>query len=261
MHDSCIALHAMTNSNALPVALRDAWRLIGAAAAAALLPLLARPAAGQLPGLPILQGAFAGPGLAAGVDAGRADERTMTAVAVGYGTRSGRVGLVAGVGFFGDAAAGFRGSRVGYGGRVGVTAVRLMNERLAVTPFAGFGSWRGTLASGALSGLPVIAGDTGTTLQFDEIPIGVSAGWRLRLGATNAVAVSVAPAYTVARRAGGSLDANKGYFRVATVADVAVAGRFGVTLAGEFGQTAQGSDPGPQGSRIGLGVSYAFLRR
>src|SRR5438105_2967061 len=92
--------------------------------------LCVRAAHGQLPGLPVFQGAFAGPGLAAGVNVGRGDARTLIAGAVGYGSRSGRVGLAAGLGGFGANASGYRSSRLSYGGRFAITAIRFAHERL-----------------------------------------------------------------------------------------------------------------------------------
>src|SRR5690348_15349972 len=105
MHDSCMGDRSMSTRNAVSPALC-------AALAAA---LAAGPAAAQLPGLPLFQGAFAGPGLAAGVNVGRGDGRTMTAAAVGWGSGSGRVGLAAGAGLFNSTAPGYRGSHLGYG--------------------------------------------------------------------------------------------------------------------------------------------------
>jgi len=224
--------------------------------------LTARAAAAQLPGLPLFQGAFAGPGLGVGVNVGRGDGRTMTAAAVGYGSSSGRVGLVAGLGAFNATAPGYRGSHLGYGARFALTVVRLAGEKLAVTPFVGFGSTRATLASGALAGLPAATpADTGTVIRNDALPIGVAAGWRFRLGAANALAVSVAPTYVINRRSGGSLDATNNTLRVAGVVELAVARRFGLTFSSELGKRAEAADPGPRGTRVGLGASFAFARR
>jgi len=221
----------------------------------------ARPLRAQLPGLPLFQGAFPSPGLAAGVDVGRAESRTMTAAAVGYGPRSERFGLVAGLGLFNNTAPGYGGSHIGYGARFALTAFRFAGQRLAVTPFAGYGSSRGTLESGTLAGLSATPEDTGAVLRTDEFPFGVAVGFRTRLGATRALALSLAPAYTLDRRSGGTLDASHGGLRVSAVAEVAVMPQIGVTLATEFGQSATGEDPGPRGSRIGLGLSYAFAKR
>jgi len=224
--------------------------------------LAARSASAQLPGLPVFQGAFAGPGLGAGVNVGRGDGRTMTAAAVGYGSNSGRVGLVAGLGVFNATEPGYRGSHLGYGARFALTVVRFASEKLAVTPFVGFGSTRATLENGTLAGLPAATPeDTGTVIRNDVLPIGVAAGWRVRLGAANALAVSVAPTYLINRRTGGSLDATKNALRVAGVVELALAGRFGLTFSSEFGKSAEATDPGPRGTRVGLGASFAFARR
>jgi hypothetical protein len=130
-----------------------------------------------------------------------------------------------------------------------------------VTPFVGFGSTRATLASAATVGPPATAADTGKTITTDEIPLGVSAGWRTSLGATRALALSVAPAYTIYRRSGGALDGSRGALRVATVGEIAVTSRIGVTLGAEFGQSAGAAEPGPTGTRVGLGASFVLRGR
>ncbi|AHG90172.1 hypothetical protein J421_2635 [Gemmatirosa kalamazoonensis] len=216
---------------------------------------------GQLPGLPVFQGAFPAPGLAVGADVGRDAGRTMLAGAVGYGPRSGRFGLVAGAGVFTASAPGFGGSRFAYGARFALRAVQFANQRLAITPFAGFGSTRARLTSGTVAGLPATPPDIGKVMQMDRIPLGIAAGGRFRIGDARALALSLAPAYTLDRRTGGSLDATKWNLRVAAVADLALTSRLGVSLASEFGQSTSLPEPGPTGSQIGLGVSFAFARR
>lgn len=223
--------------------------------------LAAAPGGAQLPGLPVFQGAFPTSGLAAGMNVGRSSGRTMVAGAVGYGPRSGRFALTAGIGAFANALEGYRGSRLAFGGRAAFTALRLADGRIAVTPFAGFGSSRATVVTPALTGLPVAPADTGTAIQFVELPLGAAVGWRFALGTQRAVALSLAPMYALYRRSGAGTDDRSGAMRLAAVADVAVTPRIGVTLAGEFGQAASGTEPGPRAARIGLGASFAFAQR
>ena len=154
---------------------------------------------------------------------------------------------------FNATAPGYRGSHLAYGARFALTVVRLAGEKLAVTPFVGFGSTRATLSSGALAGLPAATpADTGIVIRNDALPIGVAAGWRFRLGAANALAVSLAPTYIINRRSGGSLDATNNTLRVAGVVELALAGRFGLTFSSELGKRAEAADPGPRGTRVGL---------
>jgi hypothetical protein len=185
----------------------------------------------------------------------------MFAAAVGYGPRSERFALTAGAGVFNATAAGFRGSHLGYGARFALTALRFAQQRIAVTPFIGYGSSRATLASGAAAGLPATPQDTGAVMRTDEMPIGVAVGWRVRFAGGRALALSAAPMYALERRSGGSLDNSRWNVRLATVAELAASPRVGVTLGGEFGQASPADEPGPHGSRIGLGVSFAFARR
>jgi hypothetical protein len=219
-------------------------------------------AAAQLPGLPVLQGAFPAPGLAAGVDLGQGSGRQVIAGALGYAPGSGRFGVTAGIGAFAEDEPGYRKGRVAYGARVALTAVRFADDRVALTPFAGFGSRRPTLANASLAGAPAGAVvDTGSAVQLDEVPLGVAAGWRFGLGASRAMALSLAPAYVLYRRAGAGFDDTRWGMRVAAVAEASLAPRLGVALGAEFGQAATGSEPGPRGVRAGLGVSVSLARR
>jgi len=184
----------------------------------------------------------------------------MLAGAVGYGPRRGRFGLAAGVGTFGDAAAGYRGSRLGYGARFALTALRLADQRIAITPFAGFGSSRATLANAGRAGLPDSAAAAGKVIQQDEIPLGVAVGWRIAVGEGRAIALTAAPSYVIARRTGTTVDQSAANFRTAIVAELALSTRIGVVLATELGQTSSGAEPGARGSVSGAGLSYRLRR-
>jgi hypothetical protein len=218
-------------------------------------------AGAQAPGLPVLQGAFLGPGLAAAINVGRSSGRTGTLAAVGFGTRRGRAHLDLGAGIEGGSTPGYDGNSLTYGARIAVRALQLLDERVAVTPFLGFGSTRAKVANVATAGPPVTARDTGRTLQIDQIPAGVAIGGRLAIGGERAVALSVTPFYTRYRQSGLSTEATRGRVRVAGVIDAAVTARIGLTLGIEAGQKADGGLPGPRGTQVGGGVSFAFGNR
>lgn len=236
----------------------DAWRC-ALVAAAAIIPT-ARTSGAQLPGLPVLQGAFPAPGFAGAVNVGRDDGRTLGAAALGYGQGSGRLGAVAGLGVRSAAEPGYSGSRLAYGTRVAFTALRLLDQRVAVTPFAGFGSARGTVADAAVARGSITTADVGKTISRDEIPLGIAAGWRFAVGETRALALTVAPMYALSRQTGGTANASEWYARVALVAEGVLSRRLGVTLGAELGQNADDASPGPRGGRIGAGVSLRFGR-
>ena len=221
---------------------------------------LATSAGAQAPGLPVLQGAFLGPGLAAAINVGRASGRTGTLAAVGFGTRRGRAHLDLGAGIEGGSTPGYDGSALTYGARIAVRALQLFDERVAVTPFLGFGSTRAKVSNVAAAGPPVTARDTGRTLQTDQIPAGVAVGGRLAIG-ERAVALSVAPFYTRYRQSGLTTEATRGRVRIAGVFDAAVTERIGLTFGIEAGQTSGGGQPGPTGTQVGGGLSFAFGRR
>lgn len=239
---------------------RIARHLAGAGVALAV--LAARGSGAQVPGLPVLQGAFPAAGFAVAVDAGHGDGQTAAVVAAGYGPQSGRLHVDFGGGVLTGARAGFKGNPATYGGRVAVRVLQMAGERVAVTPFAGFGSTRWRVANTTQAGPPVTAADTGRSLASDVIPVGASVGARLAVGATGAVALSVAPFYAWYRQSGlTSADGTRGRVRIAGVAELSLAERFGVVAGVEVGQTSDRTRPGPSGAVIGGGVSYRFGRR
>ncbi len=205
----------------------------------------------QAPGLAVMQGAFPGTGFAAAVNGGRADGQTAILAAVGFGARSGGLHLDLGAGALGGSRAGYRGTRATYGGRLAVRVAQLFDARVAITPFAGFGSTRGTVER------------TNRTVQTDQTPIGAAIGGRLALGsAGRAVALSAAPFYGLYRQSGDSLETKTtGRVRATLSAEVAATPHVGVSLSVEAGQNAGATGIGPSGTLVSAGVSFAFGRR
>jgi hypothetical protein len=89
-------------------------------------------------------------------------------------------------------------------------------------------------------------------------PFGVGAGWRMGLGATRALSVYATGTYLWARNTVGDSSESAGRMRVAAAADVTLIRNLGLTLGVEAGAKAEGAEPGPKGSIVGVGLSWAF---
>jgi hypothetical protein len=224
-----------------PVAIAQTLRRV-AVGGVALLSLRNGLAAGQLPGAPVLQNAWASPGIVAAVDLAGGSDGSTYAAAASWAPASGRFQFSGGVGIR---------SRTG-GGSGGVYGARL------AMPFGGASS---AIGFGAFAG--VGGGATPTSTSTDSvpntsvIPVGVALGWRHAIGPTRGISVYTSPAYVYF--SGGSKSG--GLVRVAAGVDVGVTHALGITGGVEFGQARPRGVGGPSGSTYGLGLSYALGRR
>ena len=191
-----------------------------------------------MPGLPVLQNAFANPGLTAAFDYGHPSHGSTYALAAAWAPGAGRFQLSAGVGSYAPPSGS---STVSYGARIAIPVLTFMaNKSLGVGIFGGAGG----------------ASVSGTTLM--QVPVGVSVGYRRPVGATRAISVYAAPFYDWTRASASGTSASAGLFRVSAGLDFAVTSSIGVTIGVEGGGTAKAGNPGPDGSILGVGVSYAF---
>lgn len=191
-------------------------------------------AVAQMPGAPVLQNAWAAPGMVVALDIG-GGSGTMYGGAVGWAPSSGRFQLSGGAG-----AQSPKGgtSRLVYGVRAAFPIMQMMSGKLGIGGFIGAGG-------GAAK-----AGDT--TSSKGIIPAGVAIGYRQAIGtAGRGISAYVDPNYQY--HSGAST--KKGYFRVGGGLDVGVSARFGVTLGFESGAAAKAGEVGPPGSLYGVGVS------
>jgi len=196
----------------------------------------------QIPGAPILQNAWATPGLVGALNFGGGSDGSVYAAAASWSPASGRFQLSGGGG--GQTRSG-KGSRGVYGVRVAIP----------------FGAAQGSFGFAAFAGL---GGGSGGTSAFPdsissttEVPIGVGIGWRHAIGANHGLSVYGTPAYVLF--SGGSK--NGSLFRGSLGSDVGITPSLGATVGVEFGGTRPRGYGGPSGTIFGLGVSYAFGRR
>lgn len=234
---------------------RDICLRTGAALALALLASWATPAGGQIPGAPVLQNAWATPGIVGALDVGGGSGASVYAAAVSWAPGAGHFQLSGGGGI--ETGSGIK-SRGVYGLRAAVP----LGGASSTFGFAGFAGIGGgpsrttatTLGPCGISGCPVVPDSVSSTA---EVPVGVAAGWRHAIGATHGVSVYATPSYVFF--SGGTKGG--GMFRAALGGDVGITSSLGATLGMEFGGKRARGLGGPTGSLYGFGLSYALGHR
>jgi hypothetical protein len=196
-------------------------------------------AGAQLPGTPVLQNAWATPGLVGAVNIGGGSGAGSYAAALAWAPSNGRFQLSGGAGMQSGIGSGNRGT---YGVRAAFPIAEMMGGNLGLGGFVGVGGGSGN------------SGDSTATKTF--VPAGVSIGWRHALG-SRGFSVYGSPAYHWRTGKAGSSSG----IRVATGIDFGLAANFGVTGGIEFGQSVAAGKVGPRGTTYGLGASYAFGNR
>jgi hypothetical protein len=199
----------------------------------------------QLPGLPVLQNAFAGPGLAAAVNAGGGSGATAYAAAIGWAPGSARFQVSLGGGVL--VSDGETGGAFGL--RAAVPIFQMMDGALGIAAFGGIGGAKGPRVGTGRVGL-------------GQGPIGASVGYRRALGQTRAFSVYAAPFAVIYRSDLGDETETATLFRFSIGGDFAFTRAIGVTAGLEAGaQRSDDSGPGASGVLWGVGLSYAFGRR
>lgn len=201
--------------------------------------LVAGAAEAQMPGSPVLQNAWASPGM---VVAGNlaSGGGSLYAGAIGWSPTGGRFQISAGAGSHNPKNGS---SRFVYGARAALPMMQAMAGKLGVAGFVGIGG-------GATS-----AGDT--TASKTHVPVGVGIGYRQAIGtAGRGFSAYLDPMYQFHTGTKGK----DGYFRVAGGLDIGVSSRFGLTLGFESGAKAAAGEVGPSGGLFGVGVSMKLGR-
>ena len=190
----------------------------------------------QIPGAPVLQNAFANPGLAVAANFAAGESQSLFALAAGWGLGSGRILLsgAAGAQRINDA------TRGAYGGRASLTAWTSAGGSLGAAVFAGVG------------GAPRTRNEAGTTnAAVLTIPAGITAGYRRNIGTRRGVSAYVSPMYRWARvTTDDDETVSEGNFRAAVGVDFSFNPALGVTLGAEMGSSDTGA------SAFGAAVSW-----
>ena len=228
MSDRPRVTHSMPPGRTRPAAI---------SALGALLLLIPGPLAGQMLGVPVLQNAFTNPGFTAAANYATEPDAMAYGLAAAWSPGGGRFQLSGGVGAF----APDEGSTMGTAGlRVMVPVTTLMGGSLGIAAFAGGG------------------GGSRDQLSMVSVPVGVAVGYRLAV-AGRGVSLYAAPFYSWSRASVEDADpVNAGVVRASVGLDVGLFRTLGMTAGAEFGAKPDDGKPGPQGTRFGIGLSYAF---
>jgi hypothetical protein len=200
-------------------------------------------AGAQMPGAPVLQNAWATPGIVGAINFAGGTDGQAYAAALSWAATSGRFELSGG---FGSRRVTGAGSRGVYGARLAIPFGGGSTSNMGFAVFAGVGG-----SAGAKS---TVFDSTASTSQ---VPVGAAIGWRRALGAAHGVSVYASPSYVFF--SGGSKSG--GLVRGAVAADIGITRSLGFTAGIEFGQTRSRAVGGPSGTSYGLGLAYAFGRR
>lgn len=206
-------------------------------------------AAAQVPGSPVLQNAFANPGLAlaANFATGSGQSFYGGAAAWGFGGPGvGGGGLTSRLQLSGAAGVNraSNSSRGAYGARVAVAVWSSASGALGVGAFAGVGGGPRTRVNGVVTNPALLS-----------IPAGLSVGYRRAVG-SRGVSLYASPFYRWTRSDSGVVNSS-GTVRVSFGLDVGLSPWLGVTLGGELGGRTLGGSAGA----FGAAVSFVTGRR
>jgi hypothetical protein len=213
--------------------------MIVRAAVALIAVFMASTAGAQMPGAPVLQNAWAAPGLVVALDmGGGSGGGTTWAAAAGWTPAAARFQLSGGGGVGGSGGGVGSSNRGVYGLRAAVPIKQLMAGDLGLAAFAGIGGGAGNKVD--------------TTVAKSIVPAGLAIGYRKAIGAAGrGFSVYADPAYEFFTGAAKS----HGYVRVGVGIDAGITARLGLTVGAESGATAAPGTVGPRGTLYGIGIS------
>jgi hypothetical protein len=201
-------------------------------------------AGAQMPGAPVLQNAWASPGIVGAVNFAGGSDGSIYAAAASWASSSARFQLSGGIGIR---------SRTGSGsGRNSVYGIRLAVPFGGTTADFGFGAFVGVGAGASVSASPA-----DSLASTTVVPVGLAIGWRHSLGGVRGFSIYATPSYNFFT--GGSNSA--GLVRTAVGVDLGFTKFIGLTAGADFGQSRPRVEGGPSGTRYGVGVSYALGHR
>jgi hypothetical protein len=200
---------------------------------------IAASAAAQVPAAPVLQNAFANPGLAVAANFGSGAGQSFYGAAAAWGLGSGKLQVSGAAG----AARSNGVTRGAYGGRLAASLWSSSGGTLGVAAFGGLGGAPRTQTSGVMTNPAVMT-----------VPAGLSFGYRRPLGSSRGMSAYASPFYRWMRTDSGTV-ASTGSARVSLGLDFAFSPSFGATFGAELGQNKGGS----AGSAGTLGAAISFV--
>jgi hypothetical protein len=200
----------------------------------AVLALYASAAAAQTPGLPVLQNAFANPGIAVAANFGSGSGQSFFGAAGSWGVGGGKLGLSAAAGV----QRGGGSTRGAYGARASSTLWSSSGGALAVGAFAGVGGAPRTRLNNVVNNPAVMI-----------IPVGASVGYRRAIG-SRGISAYASPMFRWVRATSDSAVTTSG-FRAGLGIDVGLSSSLGASIGTEIGAGGGG------GSMIGAAITFA----
>jgi hypothetical protein len=205
--------------------------------------VLASTASGQLPATPVLQNAFANPGLAFAGNYGGGGGQSFFGLAGAWGLGGGRLQVSGAAG----AQRGNGATRGAYGGRAAANVWTSRGGSLGAGAFVGVGGAPRTEDAGTVTNAAVLI-----------VPAGVSIGYRRPFGATRGISAYASPMYRWTRADDGAVTTS-GTLRFAFGVDFAISQTLGVTAGGELGRS--NASRGSGGGTLGVAVTFVPGRR
>jgi len=212
-----------------------AWKTLSLALCLA--PLV-RSAGAQMPGNPLLQNAFANPGITAALDVASLGGASSYSAAGAWAPGSARFQFSGGIGVQTRTSSP---TRTVYGVRLNIPLLGA-GSSFGVSLFAGYGG----LSGGGI--------DSSTTKSL--MPLGATFGYRVGLGGGHGFSIYGSPIYESVSRGGGA--GNASVFRGAVGLDLGITSSIGATLGIEFGQKESSDSGKPSGTAFGAAMSYAI---
>ena len=206
------------------------------AAACALLGNSTR-ATAQMPGTPLLQNAFANPGITAALDVASLGGASSYAAA-GAWAGSAHFQFSGGIGVQTRTSSP---TRTVYGFRLNVPLLGATGN-FGASIFAGYGG----LSGGGI--------DSSTTKSL--VPLGATLAYRLAFGGSHGVSIYGSPVYEAVTRGAGAGSAS--VFRGAVGLDIGITSAIGATLGIEFGGKNDPESGKPSGTAFGAALSYVI---
>lgn len=217
---------------------------------------IASSADAQIPGAPVLQNAWATPGIVAALNYAGSSGENVVAAAGGWSPGSARFQVSGGVGY--QTQTDFSGRAV-YGARVAMP----FGGKSSSFGFAGFAGVGGgparkmkvasLTAGGTIDSIMV----SDTLASTTQIPLGAAIGYRRAIGSNHGISIYATPAWVI--YSGGTK--TDGLFRAAVGADIGITSALGATVGVDFGGTRAKELGGPSSAQYGIGVSYALGKR
>jgi hypothetical protein len=209
------------------------------ALAVAALAALSTPTAAQIPGVPVLQNAFANPGLAFAANFGGGTGQSFYGVAAGWGM-GGRFTLSGGAG----AQRMGTNTRGAYGARAAMSVWSSSSGALGAGGFVGFGGAPRVTTNGVVTSGAVV-----------NLPVGASVAYRRAMG-SHGLSAYLSPMYEWTRADNGIFIKSAGTFAASAGLDFGVTSAIGVTIGTQFGQSTVATPAGKSTGTLGLAVSF-----